>query len=57
MCGCGRRKTQVTTSVQAAQEAEVARQALTQLETQVTTEAERLLISSAKAARNSHSHR
>jgi hypothetical protein len=59
MCGCGRRSTDVVTSVQAAQtEAErraAADAALARLEAEAVLEAERWAISAANAARNANS--
>lgn len=56
MCACGRKRTEVVTSVQAAQLAEEQRAALRQLEDEAVREAERWTQSAVNAIGNTHSH-
>lgn len=53
MCGCGRRRNEVVTSVQAAQEAQ---EALRRMEEQAVREAETYAQSAINAVRNSSSN-
>jgi hypothetical protein len=60
MCNCGRRRQQATTSAQLAQqqvdgEQAAANEALRQMAVETVGEAERMLASAAKAARNARS--
>jgi hypothetical protein len=55
MCGCGRRRTDQTTSVQAAQDAHDAQAALAEIERQMISDAEMYAKSQASAIGNSRS--